>query len=262
MTPAPTYVGTAGWSLPRAVQDEFPSPGSHLMRYATRFPAAEINSSFHRPHRPTTYARWAEAVPALFRYSVKVPKTITHEKLLSGARADLETFLTEIAPLGEKLGCLLVQLPPKLSLDARTANAFFTLLRDRYAGPVVAEPRHATWFTPKGDALLARHQIARVAADPARVADAAHPGGWPRIVYYRLHGSPRTYYSSYSGDYLAALAEHLETARLEADAVWCIFDNTASGAAAANALELRALLSERADAARARGVGSSSRGGR
>ncbi|MDB4874649.1 MAG: hypothetical protein JWM41_1095 [Gemmatimonadetes bacterium] len=243
MKVAPTYLGTAGWSLPRAVQESFPAPGSHLVRYATRFSAAEINSSFYRSHRPSTYERWADAVPSSFRFSVKVPKTITHEKALAGARDDIENFLIELAPLGEKLGCLLVQLPPKLELNARAANAFFTLLRDRYAGPVVAEPRHASWFTAKGDALLARHQVARVAADPARVPEAARPAGWPRVVYYRLHGAPRMYYSSYDRDYLAELATHLEAARRETDAVWCIFDNTASGAAAANALEMTELLS-------------------
>jgi uncharacterized protein YecE (DUF72 family) len=69
-------IGCAGWSLPRVEQERFPAAGSHLERYASVFDAVEINSSFHRPHRPATYARWAAAVPSSFRFSVKLPKTI------------------------------------------------------------------------------------------------------------------------------------------------------------------------------------------
>ena len=239
-----TYVGTAGWSLPLADQPQFSAEGSHLARYASRFAAAEINSSFHRSHRPTTYERWAAAVPPSFRFSVKIPKAITHLKGLVGVTADIDGFLTEIAGLGPRLGCLLVQLPPKLALDGRAANNFLGVLRRRYDGHVVIEPRNATWFSPAADALLARHQIARVAADPARIPGAAQPGGWPRVVYYRLHGSPRTYYSSYSPEYLTELAGHLTRAANESDAVWCIFDNTASGAATGNALATVRLLGE------------------
>ncbi|HEY5061098.1 MAG TPA: DUF72 domain-containing protein [Gemmatimonadaceae bacterium] len=242
MRPARTYLGTAGWSLPIAVQPRFPSEGSHLARYAARFSAAEINSSFYRSHRASTYEKWANEVPASFRFSVKVPRTITHLKGLVGANAELDAFLLEVSPLGGRLGCLLVQLPPSLALDRRSANIFFGMLRRRFAGDVAAEPRHATWFTPPGDDLLARHQIARVAADPARVPLAAQPAGWPELVYYRLHGSPRTYYSSYDGPWLRALSEHLLRARGETGRLWCIFDNTASGAATTNALDLAGMV--------------------
>jgi uncharacterized protein YecE (DUF72 family) len=242
MTPARTYLGTAGWSLPIAVQTEFPSQGSHLARYATRFSAAEINSSFYRSHRASTYERWASEVPTSFRFSIKVPRTITHLKGLVGAKAALDAFLLEASPLGARLGCLLVQLPPSLALDRRSANNFFGMLRRRFGGDVAAEPRHATWFTPSADELLARHQIARVAADPARVPMAAQPAGWPELVYYRLHGSPRTYYSSYDAFRLRALSEQLMCVRSETERLWCIFDNTASGAATTNALDLADLL--------------------
>ncbi|MFP5285145.1 MAG: DUF72 domain-containing protein, partial [Thermoanaerobaculia bacterium] len=73
---AQPLIGCAGWSLPRSERDHFPGTGSLLERYASRFPAVEINSSFHRPHRTSTYARWSASVPAGFRFSVKVPKTI------------------------------------------------------------------------------------------------------------------------------------------------------------------------------------------
>lgn len=230
------YIGCAGWSIPKEHAGLFPSIGSHLERYAARFPAVEINSSFYRPHRPATYARWAASVPEHFRFAVKVPREITHRRRLVGAIDLLDRFLGEACSLGAKLGPLLVQLPPKLPFAADVAGAFFTALRGRFAGAVVCEPRHASWFTPAAERLLEDARVARVAADPAVVPAAAHPGGWNGLVYYRLHGSPQTYYSSYSDAYLAALAEQLEVARATVP-VWCIFDNTARGAATVNAFD-------------------------
>ena len=233
--PVRAYVGCAGWSLPRDAQPHFPAEGTHLTRYAARFPAVEINSSFYRPHRPATYARWAASVPPGFRFSVKLPRTITHERRLADAAPLLDAFLAEAGALGPALGCLLVQLPPSGAYAAATADAFFAALRARYAGAVAAEPRHASWFTAEAERLLTAWHVARVAADPARVPAAAEPGGWPGTVYYRLHGSPRTYYSAYDAAFLDALAPRLLAAPAGA---WCVFDNTALGAATVNALEL------------------------
>jgi uncharacterized protein YecE (DUF72 family) len=128
---ADAHIGTAGWAIPRQYAGEFPSPGSHLERYARRFNAVEINSSFHRPHRRATYERWA------------------------------------------------------------------------------------------------------------RVPAAAEPGGWPGLRYFRLHGSPRTYYSSYTPEQIGSYAAKLQAVRTE---TWCIFDNTTLGAATENALTLQALM--------------------
>jgi uncharacterized protein YecE (DUF72 family) len=227
-------VGTAGWSIPRAVSTRFPGGGSHLERYARVLPAAEINSSFHRTHAVETYAKWAAAVPPEFRFAVKLPRTITHEGELRRARAPLERFLAESAGLGPKRGPILVQLPPSLAFDRRAARTFFDLFRAKYPGDAVCEPRHPTWFTPAVDALLDRFRIARVAADPPTADGADAPGGWNGLVYYRLHGSPRKYWSRYSIQYVDRLAGELN----DAPRAWCIFDNTASGAAIENALEL------------------------
>lgn len=231
-------VGTAGWSLPLTEQAHFPGDGTHLMRYAGRFACAEINSSFHRPHRPSTYARWAASVPDGFLFSAKLPKAITHVAKLRDPEPLLDAFLAEAAGLGECLGCLLVQLPPSLQFHAGIADAFFSALRERSALPAACEPRHPSWFDGEAAALLARHRIARVAADPARVPEAAEPGGWRDLVYYRLHGSPRIYYSAYEPAYLDALAARLRDEAAAGRRVWCIFDNTASGAAAGDALGL------------------------
>ncbi len=236
-TPRPSIrVGTAGWSIPRAVADSFPAPGAHLERYSRVLPCSEINATFYRSPHPSTYARWTASTPETFRFSVKAPKSITHISALACTPAELQLFLDEARQLGGKLGPILVQLPPKLAFDPARAETFFALLRSLHTGPVALEPRHPTWFTPEADSLLNQLQIARVAADPAITPSAAHPGGHPSLLYLRLHGSPRTYYSPYTPEFLAQLAADLRQS--SSPEIWCIFDNTASGAAAANALTL------------------------
>ena len=150
-------------------------------------------------------------------------------------------FLSEIAALGPTLGPLLVQLPPSLRFDAESVEAFFTLLRTHFRGSVVCEPRHASWFTDAAEQLLVHAQVARVAADPAPVPETAQPGGWPGLIYFRLHGSPEMYSSEYSTAYLERLTQTLRAAA-QAAPTWCIFDNTALDAATANALDLCARL--------------------
>lgn len=238
---AAIVIGTAGWSIPAPHQHAFAPDGSHLQRYAEVFPGVEVNSSFHRPHRLSTYQRWAAAVPEGFRFSVKLPKAITHVRKLVDAQALLAGFLAQVAGLGGKLGPLLVQLPPSLAFDVGVAERFLIHLRDRVSGPVVLEPRHATWFQPEADALLALFRIGRVGADPAPVPQASRPGGWAGLRYLRLHGSPRIYHSPYPDDAIRAALNSLSAERTAGDAAWCIFDNTASGAATLNALTARAL---------------------
>jgi uncharacterized protein YecE (DUF72 family) len=235
------YVGTAGWSIPRASAGRCPPAGTHLERYARVFDGAEINSSFYRSHSSGTYARWAAATPTDFRFAVKVPRLITHDRQLRRARAPLEQFLTETGGLGDRRGPLLVQLPPSFAFEPRAASRFFAMMRGHYDGPVVCEPRHPSWFEPRAEAVLRRFAVARAAADPAITAEARVPGGWTGVAYFRLHGSPRMYWSRYDAAFLTNLADAVRHAAASGE-VWCIFDNTASGAAIENASELRDVL--------------------
>jgi len=236
------FIGTAGWSIPTVSAERCPGPGTHLERYARRFRAAEINTSQHRPHDASTYARWARSTGPSFRFALKVPRVITHELKLRRARTPLERFLQESAGLGSKRGPLLIQLPPSLEFERRAAAAFFTLLRELHDGFAVCEPRHSTWFSHEAETLLVRHEIGRVAADPAPVSAGSHPGGWRGIAYYRLHGSPRKYWSSYDAVFLDRLSADLRQIPAGVPA-WCVFDNTASGAAFENAWQLAERLS-------------------
>jgi len=239
-------IGTAGWTLSREAAPAFPGDGRHLERYARVLGCAEINSSFHRSHAHAVYARWAAQTPPGFRFSVKLPRTITHDARLRRARAPLQQFLSEVAGLGDRLAVLLVQLPPSFAFEPRPVRGFFTLLAEMFAGAVVCEPRHASWFTPQVDRTLASLRVSRVAADPARWPQASQPGGWlgpegdgrGAVLYHRWHGAPRMYWSSYEPQWLADRAAELARWPAGADR-WCIFDNTAGGAAIMNALELQ-----------------------
>jgi uncharacterized protein YecE (DUF72 family) len=225
-------------------RDRFPPAASNLERYSTRFSCAEINSSFYRPHRRTTYERWAANVPPHFRFAVKMPRAITHDQRLVAADVLFDVFLEEACGLGDRFGPLLVQLPPSLAFDAATADEFFAMVRQMHDGDIVCEPRHDSWFGAEADTLLQAHQVARVGADPACVDIAAQPGAWPGIAYLRLHGSPVMYRSSYEPERIQRIADALRGYRAAGTTCWCIFDNTTLGAATGNALELGTLLVE------------------
>jgi uncharacterized protein YecE (DUF72 family) len=243
--PPGVHLGIAGWAIRKEHSHRFADVGSHLQRYATLFNAVEINSCFYRPHRRRTYERWAASVPDAFRFAVKLPKVITHEQRMVGVESRLEQFLAETAGLGDKRGPILIQLPPSFAFDAGVVEDFLTQLRRRFDGDAVLEPRHETWFTHEVDSLLREHRIARVAADPARVPAARNPGGYEGLVYVRLHGSPRIYYSAYPPEVLESVYTEIKSSVGKGVRTWCIFDNTALGFATSDALTVQAMLARR-----------------
>ncbi len=240
------FVGTAGWTVPRQHLEFFASLAegvkvSHLERYASRLRCVEVNSSFHRPHRRATWERWAASTPDDFRFAVKMPKAITHTAKLVNTGGALLEFFDAVRGLGDKLGTVLVQLPPKSVFDEGAAREFLTTLRELHPGAVALEPRHSSWFTALANSLLQDFNIARVAADPPKGSElAARPGGWPGLRYWRLHGSPRTYYSNYDEQWLQDFVKRLQPYKdkLEDQEVWVVFDNTALGHATGNAVWL------------------------
>jgi uncharacterized protein YecE (DUF72 family) len=213
---------------------------THLAHYAEQFSCVEINSSFYRPHRASTYARWRNETPKAFRFTVKMPRSVTHEHHLKRCAAEVARFYGEVEHLQPKLGAILVQLPPALEFSAPAARSFFKAV-PRWPGVAVAcEPRHSSWFTRRADDTLRHLEVSRVAADPARCRGADDPGASPRVAYFRWHGSPRMYYSEYSDAQLAAFASKVK--RATARHIWCIFDNTAHYAAWHDALRFIAFL--------------------
>lgn len=227
-------VATAAWSIPKSVAHRFPAEGSGLSRYAAVFTGVEVNSTFYRRHKTSTFARWAETVPDDFRFAVKMPREITHVQRLRDIGPAFATFLSDIAPLNGKLGPLLCQLPPSLPFEPATAGRALETMHMAHDGGVVIEARHKSWAAPAALALLANYSMERVLADPAPVwlkEDFTEP---PR--YMRLHGAPEIYYSRYDE------AEIRVFAKLLGPESWCVFDNTAAGAACENALTLLDML--------------------
>lgn len=235
-------VGTAGWSIPANISTEFPNTGFSIEKYATRFNAVEINSSFYRPHKLSTYQKWASQVPGEFSFSVKLPRNMTHNSRLQNIDNALEQFAEQVSGLGSKLGCVLVQLPPTLVFSKPNTASAFVLLRQTFTCAIVCEPRHQTWFSNEVDEFLSGTGVARAAADPALSTQAAVPGGDDQTCYYRLHGAPDMYYSDYSVDKLQSYVRSISYQK-NTSHVWCIFDNTASGHATTNALKMQQLLS-------------------
>ena len=228
-------IGTAGWALPKALRVSDSAQKPVLQQYAQLFDVVEINSSFYRPHRRSTYERWREGVPEAFRFSVKVPKAITHELGLSGCQSETAAFMDSVSGLEHKLGALLVQLPRGRTFEARVAGAFFKTLRQQTPAQIVCEARSASWFDAAATAVLEAHRISRVIADPIPSGCEFAAPGDASFAYFRLHGSPRMYHSSYSMAYL----QHVAAAARTAAVSWCIFDNTAAGAAWSDADMLR-----------------------
>jgi uncharacterized protein YecE (DUF72 family) len=242
----PIPIGLAGWSeavgrhgklLPAAAEG-----ASGLQRYAGAFGFVEINSSFYRQVRPATYEKWAGEVPDEFRFSVKMHRLITHYTRLKNVDL-LGDFFGSVAGLGEKLAVVLVQLSPTLVFDAAVADRFWSALRKLYRGCAVCEPRHPSWQDPAARKLLAQHGIGPVLTEiPAANDDPLHGAKREIPLYVRLHGTPRKYYSSYSDQELARLAEfladHADRRR------YVVFDNTASPAGVRNALQLQKLVGE------------------
>ena len=233
-------VGTAGWGNPAAQRIVRPPEYSHLEHYSTYFNCAELNSSFYQLHHRSTYRRWAAATGRNFRFSVKIPRIISHDSALRSCEDELDRFLDGVRGLNTKLALLLLQLPPRLEWHASVAQRFFRLLRNRIDTPVVCEPRHSSWSGASVERLLSELGISLVCSDPLRLPRSwTTPGG---VRYYRLHGSPRVYWSSYSDRYLHELAWRIAEERKCFSAVWCIFDNTAAGHAWENAQTLNAKL--------------------
>ncbi len=189
------------------------------------------------------------STPDAFRFSVKMPKRITHEAKLRNAGGMLLPFFDEVSGLNsgapQKLGPVLVQLPPSLVFDEGVVREFFGTVRELYSGALAVEPRHASWFQGDADQLLREFDMARVAADPpAGSPRAIDPGGSTALRYWRLHGSPRTYYSEYSEAFMSRLAERLrvDVHGHPESVCWVMFDNTALGHATTNALQLQRVL--------------------
>lgn len=225
------YVGCAGWNIPKEIRSK--RKLSHLEQYAQFFNCIEINSSFYRHHQYKTYLRWAETVPEHFRFSVKVPKAITHTT--DPFSEALARFLDEVQGLGKKLEVLLLQFPPKRKFREKELDSLLRAIRKSFEGKLVCEARHQDWLEAPAKKLLARFSVSTVIADPKAVSNSPYLTAAKKGTYLRLHGSPRMYFSSYSQQFLSNLKKQKA---LQSPDTWVMFDNTGLGQAFFNAQAL------------------------
>lgn len=200
-------VGTSGYSYKEWKGTFYPEdlPASKMLSfYAQHFRSVEINNTFYRMPEASTLERWASEVPGDFTFVLKAPQRITHSKKLVGAEGDVAFFLETAAALGEKLGPILVQLPPFLKCDVERLRTFLALFPRNVR--VAFEFRHASWEDPAVHEVLREHRAALCAADTDEIEDPAKllvkTADW---VYLRLR---RTDYSDAQlGDWAARLRD-------------------------------------------------------
>jgi uncharacterized protein YecE (DUF72 family) len=212
-----------------------------LEYYCHHFATVEINNSFYRLPREATFQKWRDRVPKSFTFAVKASRYITHIKKLNEPAESAQLFLTRATFLGDKLGAILFQLPPRLKVKLDRLGEILQALPEDLR--CCFEFRHTSWFCKEVYDILRRYNSALCIADSPvfplviqRTAD---------FSYLRLHGSTVLYGSRYSPEELKTWAERIERMLDEDADVYVYFDNDAEGYAAMNALELMSLLSQR-----------------
>ncbi len=233
-TTAFRFIGCAGWTVPKPQRSA--EKLHHLQDYARYFNAVEINSSFYRNHKLSTYSSWANLVPENFRFAAKLPKLVSHETKFTQPEL-ISPFLDGIALLGKKCGPVLMQTPPKQEFAKASVEKFLQYLRSRFQGSLVCEPRHASWFNEPAAKILQNFGVSYVLADPSHEDIFMSEWRHRDPIYIRLHGKPKIYYSEYDPEFLSVLTKKINQSG-SAAGMWVIFDNTALGHAFQNAMEL------------------------
>lgn len=244
------WIGTSGLVLPvpnkQALDPEWRSR-PRITYYASLFNSIEVNSSFYKIPMLATFARWADEVPAEFKYTIKLWRGITHVTGLRFDPADVGRFIRSANALAQKKGCLLIQLPPRLTADASwRLTALLDLIHQSDAGrswKLAVEFRNRTWYSPEVNAILSRYGAGRVLHDMPASAISELPVDHPTIpfVYLRFHGPKGDYKGGYEHTVLAAWAERIGVWLTERKEVYIYFNNTI-GDALADLERLRLLL--------------------
>ncbi|MHA7652548.1 DUF72 domain-containing protein [Mycobacterium sp. ML4] len=239
-------IGTSGWSYDHWTDVLYPAglpSARRLRRYAEVFDTVELNASFYRWPKDSTFAGWRDQLPAGFTMSVKAHRGLTHYRRLASPEPWIERFERCWQALGDRHGVLLAQLHPDQARDDTRLDSFLSLVPPSIR--IAVELRHPSWNDPAVFALLERHRAAYVVMSGARLA--CIPCATTDLVYIRMHGPGQdTMYSgSYSHDELRAWADRIAEWTSEARDVWMYFNNDLGGHAVRNALSLTEMLSRK-----------------
>ena len=229
------YSGTSGLDLP-VPRSQYPPEfrdKSRLEYYASLFSSIEINSIFYKLPRSSTVANWAESVPDSFRFTFKIPKTVTHVKDLQFAQKAVDDFMKVVENIGEKKGCLLAQFPPSLKIENldRLQNLLETLGEVSYntGWKLAVEFRDTSWYEREVNELLEEFDAAMVVQDMPK---SATPFRFVRgdFVYLRFHGPEPRYRGDYTNEFLKRYARHIKDWLSEKKTVYAYFNNTVGAA--------------------------------
>ena len=238
-------IGTSGWSYQhwRHCFYNGVARKDWLKFYAERFAAVEINGTFYRLQKPTTFRKWFDDTPANFKFALKANRYLTHNKKLIDPEASVLIEKDHAGQLNEKLAAVLWQLPSLLKKDTGRLNEFVAALRHWPEVRHVVEFRHPSWFDNDTADCLDDADIAVCQSDAE---------SWPlweritsNLAYVRLHGHTRTYASSYSDGELTLWADKIREWLRQGRDVHVYFDNDAECAAPFNALALQAIIGDR-----------------
>jgi uncharacterized protein YecE (DUF72 family) len=231
------WVGTSGFHY-RHWRGSFYPPGMPTERwlasYAERFATVELNAPFYRLPQARTFERWANEVPASFRFAVKVSRYLTHVLRLRDPEEPIARLMERCSRLGDRLGPLLLQLPP--DLEAAPDRLAGVLERVPPGVAVAVEPRHASWWTDEVADVLRTHDAALCWADRrGPISPTWATAGWRYLRYHDGRGRPRP---CYRPDELTPWLQLLaEDADATGDA-WVYFNNDPAGCAISDAMEL------------------------
>ena len=235
------HIGTSGWHYDHWMATFYPGdmkPKNFLDYYIKHFQTVEINNSFYRLPQKKTFAEWRDSVPKDFLFAVKASRYITHMKKLGDPKKSIKLFFDRVEALGNKLGPILFQLPPRWHCNADRLADFLKALPKKYQ--YTFEFRDQTWINPEIEKILKKHNSAFCIYDlnyftsPKTVtAD---------FVYIRLHGPNGAYAGSYSDKQLKEWAKDIKKWHKEGRSVYCYFDNDESGYAPKDALRLRKMV--------------------
>ncbi|MCA6066230.1 DUF72 domain-containing protein [Chryseobacterium sp. RG1] len=236
------YIGCSGFynnDWKGSLYPEATKSKDFLSLYSQTFNCVEINSTFYRNPTAKTLLKWSDETPEDFRFFVKIPKTISHEKRLKDCNEEITEFCNHIHDhLKEKLSGFLYQFPPSFR---NTEENIETILKNIDFGYLnVIEFRHESWWDPQVFKILKEHEIV--------FSGVSFPGNLPEevitnhseVLYYRLHGKPVLYKSEYSTEFLNNLAEKIRKINKK---TFIFFNNTWGNAAVTNSLYLKELLS-------------------
>lgn len=242
--PAPFFVGTSGWTYDHWKGIFYPAglTRSHWFDfYARRFNSVEINATFYRAFKDQTYQTWKSRAPEGFRYALKVPKTITHRKLLRDVEADIQAFCHSAAQLDDTFQMVLLQISPNTPYDHGLLRSALQAFPDPTR--VAVEFRAGYWFNPHTENILSSlgSTFCNVDSPRQRMTDVLTSDR----AYLRLHGRDQWYTSDYREEDLQQIAgiAHKLVSR-GARQVNIYFNNDFGGFAPVNAHTLAGMLAE------------------